>query len=79
MSLLEIGKQRQVFGIKNIKEYQEMHMGKSKQMTDGFYVSIAGGEPLDMSKMSEEERQEIFDKLGKQFIEKGLNGEIVTA
>ena len=54
-------------------------MGKNKQMTYGFYLSKAGGEPLDMSKMSKEERQEIFDKLGKQFIEKGLNGEIITA
>lgn len=54
-------------------------MGRNQKMTYGFYVSIDGGEPLDMSKMSEEERKELFDKLGKQFIEKGLNGEIVTA
>ena len=54
-------------------------MGRNQKMTYGFYVSIAGSEPLDMSKMSEEERQELFDKLGKQFIEKGLNGEVVTA
>ena len=45
-------------------------MGRNQKMTYGFYVSIDGGE---------EERQEIFDKLGKQFIEKGLNGEVVTA
>lgn len=68
-----------MFGIKNIKEDQEMHMGKSEQMTYGFYVSIAGGEPLDISKMSEEEQKELYYKLEKQFIENGLNGEILTA
>ncbi len=53
-------------------------MGKKQKMTYSFYVSIAGKEPVDMSTMTEEEREEIFHKLCRQYIEKGLGGEIVS-
>ena len=54
-------------------------MAKQKEMTYSYYVSVQGSPPQDMSKMTEEERQEIFDKLARQFIENGLHGEVVTA
>lgn len=53
-------------------------MSKSKEMTFSFYVSVDGQPPEDMSKMTEEKRREIFDKLGRKYIEKGLRGEVVT-
>ena len=54
-------------------------MGKEQKMTYSFYVSIAGKEPVDMAEMTEEERKDICQKLCRQYIEKGLGGEVVTA
>lgn len=52
-------------------------MKKEQKMTYSFYVSIAGKEPVDMSAMTENEKKEICQKLCRQYIEKGLGGEIV--
>ena len=54
-------------------------MGKKKEMTYSFHVSINGAEPVNMADMTEEERKEIYQKLCRQYIEKGLGGEVVTA
>lgn len=54
-------------------------MGKNQKMTYSFYVSINGGEPVDMAEMTEEEREETCRKLCRQYIENGLGGEVVTA
>lgn len=54
-------------------------MSKQKKMTFSFYVSVNGSPPEDISKMSEEKRRETFDKLGRQYIENGLRGKVITA
>lgn len=54
-------------------------MGREKKMTYSFYVSIGGGEPINMDEMEEEEREEIKQKLCRQYIENGLGGKIITA
>lgn len=54
-------------------------MKKEKKMTYSFYVSINGGEPINMSEMTEEERKEMNKKLCIQYIEKGLGGKVITA
>lgn len=54
-------------------------MREEKKMTYSFYVSIAGKDPVDMSTMTEEEREEIYKKLCIQYIENGLRGQIITA
>lgn len=54
-------------------------MSREKKMTYSFYVSIGGREPVNMDDMDEEERKEVQEKLCKQFIEKGLGGEVITA
>ncbi len=54
-------------------------MSRGKKMTYSFYVSIEGGEPINMDDMEEEEREEIKKKLCRQLIEKGLGGEVITA
>ena len=54
-------------------------MKKEKEMTYSFHVSIAGEKPIDMSELTEDERQEICLKLCRQYIENGLRGEVVTA
>lgn len=54
-------------------------MGKNQKMTYSFHVSIGGKKPVDMATMTDEERREICEKLCRQYIEKGLRGEIITA
>lgn len=54
-------------------------MSKQQKMTFSFYVSAKGNPPEDISKMSEEKRNERLNKLGRQYIENGLHGKVVTA
>ncbi len=68
-----------IWNIRNKEREEGGRMSRGKKMTYSFYVSIEGGEPINMDDMEEEEREEIKKKLCRQLIEKGLGGEVITA
>ena len=54
-------------------------MKREKKATYSFYVSVNGEKPIDMDDLTKEERQELYQKLRRQYIEKGLGGEIIPS
>ena len=54
-------------------------MKQEKKATYSFYVSVNGEKPIDMDDLTKEERQELYQKLRRQYIEKGLGGEIIPS
>lgn len=50
---------------------------KEKKMTFSYFVSVSGGEPENMEGQKDMESQEIWGRLGRQLIEKGVGGTII--
>ena len=54
-----------------------MERKKEKKMPSSYFVSVSGGEPENMEGQKDMESQEIWGRLGRQLIEKGVGGTII--
>lgn len=52
-------------------------MVKEKKLTYSFYKSFPGREPEAAEKIKKEDEEEIFSRLGRQLIEKGIKGKVI--
>ena len=53
-------------------------MKKENKMSYSFHVSIERGEYRDLNELPDAERKEILQRIGKQFIENGLQGTVIN-
>lgn len=52
-------------------------VGKEKEMSYSFYVSAKGNKPQDMKKFSDTEQKRIYERLGRQLVENGMQGSLI--